>query len=43
MPASPEEITEAEEGIKVMYLVAPKAIETKDGKITGIRMINQVL
>ncbi|NSW89068.1 MAG: FAD-dependent oxidoreductase [Firmicutes bacterium] len=44
MPASQEEITEAEEeGIKVMYLVAPKAIEVKNGKVTGIRMVNQVL
>jgi NADH-quinone oxidoreductase subunit F len=44
MPATPEEIAEAEaEGIKVMYLVAPKAIETADGKVSGIRMINQVL
>jgi NADPH-dependent glutamate synthase beta subunit-like oxidoreductase len=44
MPATPEEISEAEaEGIKVMYLVAPKAIETVNGKVSGIRMVNQVL
>jgi len=27
----------------VMYLVAPKAIETTNGKVSGIRMVNQVL
>jgi NADPH-dependent glutamate synthase beta subunit-like oxidoreductase/dihydroorotate dehydrogenase len=44
MPATPDEIAEAEgEGIKVMYLVAPKAIETTNGKVSGIRMVNQVL
>ena len=44
MPATPEEIAEAEaEGIKVMYLVAPKSIETANGKVSGIRIINQVL
>ena len=44
MPATQEEVAEAEaEGIKVMYLVAPKAIETLNGKVTGIRMVNQVL
>lgn len=44
MPATQEEIAEAEaEGIKVMYLVAPKSIEVKDGSVTGIHMINQVL
>jgi NADPH-dependent glutamate synthase beta subunit-like oxidoreductase/dihydroorotate dehydrogenase len=44
MPASREEIKEAEEeGIKVMYLVAPTAIETCNGKVTGIRIANQVL
>lgn len=44
MPATREEVAEAEaEGIKVMYLVAPKSIESKDGRVTGIRMVNQVL
>lgn len=44
MPASEEEITEAEEeGIKIMYLVAPKEIVTENGKVTGITMVNQVL
>jgi NADPH-dependent glutamate synthase beta subunit-like oxidoreductase len=44
MPASDSEIAEAEgEGIKIMYLVAPKSIEVKNGKVVGIRMVNQVL
>lgn len=44
MPASSEEIAEAEaEGIRVMYLVAPTGIETANGQVTGIRMVNQVL
>jgi len=44
MPASEQEIAEAEEeGIKIMYLVAPKEIVTENGKVTGITMINQVL
>ena len=44
MPASREEIAEAEaEGIKVMYLVAPKSIEVSKGQVTGIKMVNQVL
>lgn len=44
MPATQEEIAEAEaEGIKVMYLVAPKSIEIKEGHVSGIHMINQVL
>ncbi|HZK61586.1 MAG TPA: FAD-dependent oxidoreductase [Anaerovoracaceae bacterium] len=44
MPATQEEITEAEaEGIKVMYLVAPKSIEVNNGNVTGIKMVNQVL
>lgn len=44
MPASVQEITEAEEeGIKVMYLVAPLEIYGKDGKVTGIKLVNQVL
>ncbi len=44
MPATQEEIAEAEaEGIKVMYLVSPKSIEAKAGKVTGIKLVNQVL
>jgi NADPH-dependent glutamate synthase beta subunit-like oxidoreductase len=44
MPATAEEIAEAEaEGIRIMYLVAPVNIAAKDGKVTGIRMRNQVL
>ena len=44
MPASEEEISEAEEeGVKVMYYVAPLSIEAKDGKLLGVRLSNQVL
>jgi formate dehydrogenase major subunit len=44
MPASPEEIKEAEEeGVKIMYLVSPKEIILEVGKITGIRLVNYVL
>ncbi len=44
MPATPEEIEEAEEeGVKIMYLVSPKQIVTENGKIAGIRMVNYVL
>ena len=44
MPATQEEIAEAEaEGIKVMYLVSPKAIIHENGKLKGIHMANQVL
>jgi len=43
MPAS-DEINEAEdEGIKIMYLVAPESLEIKDGKLAGIRMRSRVL
>jgi NADPH-dependent glutamate synthase beta subunit-like oxidoreductase len=44
MPASGKEIREAEEeGIKIMYLVSPKAIISRDGTVTGIRLVNHVL
>ncbi|HOJ10020.1 MAG TPA: FAD-dependent oxidoreductase [Clostridiales bacterium] len=44
MPASAQEIAEAEEeGIKVMYLVAPKEVVVENGKVAGIKMVNQVL
>ncbi len=44
MPATREEIEEAEaEGIKVMYLVSPKSIESVNQNIKGVRMVAQVL
>ncbi len=44
MPATAEEIAEAEaEGIRVMYLVSSTGIEAADGRVTGIKMVNQVL
>lgn len=43
MPATPEEVAEAEEeGVKVMYLVAPQEI-IGNGKVEKIRMLNYVL
>jgi NADPH-dependent glutamate synthase beta subunit-like oxidoreductase/dihydroorotate dehydrogenase len=44
MPAVPEEVWEAEEeGVKIMYLVSPKKIIVKKGKVSGIQMVNMVL
>ncbi len=44
MPATKEEVWEAEEeGVKVMYLVAPRMVLARDGKVAGIRMQNYVL
>jgi NADPH-dependent glutamate synthase beta subunit-like oxidoreductase len=44
MPATKAEIEEAEaEGIRIMYLVAPKSINSENGHVTGIRMVNHVL
>jgi NADPH-dependent glutamate synthase beta subunit-like oxidoreductase/dihydroorotate dehydrogenase/NAD-dependent dihydropyrimidine dehydrogenase PreA subunit len=44
MPATPEEVDEAEEeGVKVMYLVAPKEVLTESGKVAGLRMTAHVL
>jgi NADPH-dependent glutamate synthase beta subunit-like oxidoreductase/dihydroorotate dehydrogenase len=44
MPATPEEIMEAEEeGVKIMYLVSPKQIINDKGKIDSIRLVNFVL
>jgi NADPH-dependent glutamate synthase beta subunit-like oxidoreductase/dihydroorotate dehydrogenase len=44
MPATAEEVYEAEqEGVEVMYLVSPQAIETTDGHVSGIRLLNYVL
>ncbi len=43
MPASDEEVAEAEEeGVKIMYLVAPQQI-VGDGRVEAIRMLNYVL
>lgn len=44
MPAYLEEVTEAEEeGVKVMYLVAPRKINTTRGRVASITMANHVL
>ena len=44
MPASPEEIREAEEeGIKFNFLKAPVKILAKDGKVTGLEFIKMKL
>lgn len=44
MPATGDEIIEAEqEGIKIMYLVAPVEIIEKGGKVAAIKMDTQVL
>jgi NADPH-dependent glutamate synthase beta subunit-like oxidoreductase/dihydroorotate dehydrogenase len=44
MPATPEEVYEAEEeGVKVMYLVSPKALLAENGRVSGLRMVNHVL
>ena len=44
MPITDEELFETEEeGIKIMYLVAPEMIEVKDGKVAGIKMNTNVL
>jgi formate dehydrogenase major subunit len=44
MPASPEEITEAEEeGVKIMYLVSPRKINIENGKVCNIRLVNFIL
>jgi NADPH-dependent glutamate synthase beta subunit-like oxidoreductase/dihydroorotate dehydrogenase len=43
MPATSEEVAEAEEeGVKVMYLVAPQEI-VGNGKVEGVRLLNYVL
>ncbi len=39
MPAVPDEVYEAEEeGVRVIYLVAPLEVNVKDGKAAGVRM-----
>ncbi len=44
MPATGDEIIDAEaEGIKIIYLAAPKAIKACDGKVCGITLETQVL
>jgi len=44
MPASPEEVTEAEEeGVKIMYLVSPKEIIVRGDNVAAIRLVNYVL
>ncbi|MFH1024684.1 MAG: FAD-dependent oxidoreductase [Planctomycetota bacterium] len=44
MPATDEEVAEAEdEGVRIMYLVAPKAVIAGNGRVTGLRMRNFVL
>ncbi len=44
MPAVPEEVLEAEEeGVRVMYLVAPIEVVTEDGKVAGVRLRSNVL
>ncbi len=44
MPATPEEVWEAEEeGVKVMYLVAPRAVLVRGGRVAGIRLQHFVL
>ncbi len=44
MPVSRGEVAEAEEeGVKVMYLVAPVEIITADGRVHALRMLNYVL
>ncbi len=44
MPATSEEMDEAEaEGVKIMYLVSPREVLSRNGKVVGIRMVNHVL
>ena len=44
MPASKHEIQDAEEeGIKIELLVAPTAVLTEDGKVSGLRCIKMEL
>jgi len=44
MPATEEEVWEAEEeGIKLMYLVAPRKILVKKGKVVGLELLNHTL
>jgi NADPH-dependent glutamate synthase beta subunit-like oxidoreductase/dihydroorotate dehydrogenase len=44
MPAIPEEVWEAEdEGVRVIYLVAPIEVPVEDGKVAGLRMLIHTL
>jgi len=44
MPANPFEVKEAEEdGVKIQFLVAPKKIVGKDGKVTGLECVRMAL
>jgi NADPH-dependent glutamate synthase beta subunit-like oxidoreductase/dihydroorotate dehydrogenase len=44
MPASAEEIREAEEeGVRIMYLVAPREVLTREGRVAALALENQVL
>jgi NADH-quinone oxidoreductase subunit F len=44
MPANPFEVKEAEEdGVKIQFLVAPKKIVGKDGKVSGLESIKMTL
>jgi len=44
MPAIPEEVLEAEEeGVRVMYLVAPVEIIAEDGRVAGLHMLVHTL
>ena len=44
MPATRDEVAEAEdEGVKVMYLVSPRAIRVENGAVRAIVMANHVL
>jgi formate dehydrogenase major subunit len=44
MPAAEEEVWEAEEeGVKVLYLVAPREILVKGGRVAGVRLQNHTL
>jgi NADPH-dependent glutamate synthase beta subunit-like oxidoreductase len=44
MPASHEEVEAAiEEGVEVQYLLAPKKIVTKNGRVTGLELVRMEL
>ena len=44
MPALPEEVEAAlEEGINIYFLAAPQEIQTRDGKVSGLRCIQMEL
>lgn len=44
MPAGREEVDETEaEGVKIMYLVAPRKVTVENGRVVGLRLVNHVL